>query len=52
MDFLIQKNCDRIAELNINYCYKNHCSFTSKGLQLELYDKRTQTHFYVISRFF
>jgi len=39
MDFLIQKSCDRTAELDMNYCYKNYYSLTSKQLQLECMTK-------------
>jgi len=46
MDFLIQNSCDRTAELDMNYCYEKHYSWTSNRLRLELYDKRTETHLY------
>jgi len=46
--FFNTKICDRTAELDMNSCYESHHSLTSKRLRLELYDKRTKNHLYVL----
>jgi len=37
-----------MAELDIIYRYEKHYTSNSKWLRLELYDKSTETHLYVL----